>query len=186
MAIGLNNDINNLGILNGNINSDFRNVVQNITNLSTGQNDGTNTKLYNNTQYYQTATTQYRIVCQGTITPKYSSSLIEIIGNLCCHADNTVTTQMEGLLYVHSASQGNIGVNISTPSGTLITKFVSGTSIGTTGAGVGSFALLGFTNILTAGLTYYITLFGRNYNGSTGYINISSTHYSGMIFKEYV
>ena len=187
MAIGLNNDINNLGILNGTINSEFRNVIQNITNLSTGQNNGTTTSLYNNTQSLSNSTSQYRIICQGTITPKYSNSLIEVIGFLSGYADNTATTQMESLVYVHTASQGTIaGLASNPPSGTLIGKFIAGTSISSSGAGVGSFGVLAYTTSLIANTNYFITLISRSYNGSYAYVNISNGHFSSMAFKEYI
>ena len=187
MPIGLNNDNNNLGILNGNINSDFRNVVQNITNLSTGQNDGTNTRLYNTTQYLQSATNQYRIVCQGIIVPKYTNSLIEVITNMAIYNDNTVTTQVISYLYIHSTTQGAIGTNLtSTPSGTLIGTTGSDASIGSTGVGGGQQPGVFYINNLTSNTTYYLTLFARSGNGSTGYVNIGNAGHTSMNIKEII
>ena len=94
---------------------------------------------------------------------------------------------MESLVYVHTVSQGTIaGLASNPPSGTLIGKFIAGTSISSSGAGVGSFGVLAYTTSLVANTTYFITLISRSYNGSYAYVNISNSHFSSMAFKEYI
>lgn len=170
--------LNSLGVLNGSLGSDYRNLIQQVYGQNTGQ-----TIMRTTNTWTTPLNTQYQLCLQGTITPRSASSVIMVKGFIAFYSSANQSSILR--LYYNTTSYG-------TPQSTQQVALPGGTQIGSlmynsqvTAAQLAlSAPILGRMSGHLAGTQYFISLW-VNYGSGQMVMNNSNT-LSEMYFEEYV
>lgn len=172
--------LSSLGLLNGTLGTDFRNILQ-------IQHHGLQPNMINQTETLHGNTLALYIVVEGTIVPKSSSSKIIVMGSLSQYASNSQGTSVAGYAYIHTASQGALNSSRASALGTMIfrTSRLSSTTAANNGAATHSILTNTSSYATTAGTTYYITLLAASLGGSGARYNVDNST-SSLMFIEVI
>jgi hypothetical protein len=176
-------EINSLGVVNGTLGTDYRNLIQVVQGQTT-----TPTVIRTNTAWTTGANTNYNLVLQGAITPKSSSSIIKVTGFVTNYGGSS---NQFIFLYLYR-NTSSYGTPLSTsqagaPSGNQLGSLMNqgNGNTGASGLYVGTTPILARSTGHIANTQYYISCWLRSTSNSPNSINLNST-LSEMYFEEWL
>lgn len=189
MAIGFNNDVNNLGILNGTVGTDYRNLI------STVQGDLRRVASPTN----DASTTSGTINSSGigiSYTPKRNNSLVKLtfmFGHVSSWATGATSYEYSFTTYYRdTVSVPNMGSSIPVTSTSLVSNAILPMGVGYQNSGFwfgisNTTAVIFDTPNTTNTIYYYIGYRTNSSNGTfTIYSNSSTPYISKYLIEEYV
>jgi hypothetical protein len=176
-------DIQSLGILNGTLGTDYRNLIQVVQGqVSSPRITRTNTS------WTTGANTNFNLVLQGSITPKSSSSIIKISGFI---TDYTGSGSQSVFLYLYR-NTSSYGTPLSTsqagtPTGTQLGSLMNQGNGNTSSAGVytGTSPIIAWSTGHLANTEYFISCWLKSGSNVSNIVNNGST-LSEMYFEEWL